>query len=175
MFKTSSNKTQATSGKLTRAQQKYVSLLGEDVCIQAFQMHEQGDGASTIGWKFDKHLFKATGKSPSNFTNYGDCLINAGRILQAQKSAASTASEPMFFVTIFNEDGTQNTVTCTRNEFAKVAWDNTLCERRYTVSNGNEQDNYHQSIMERIVNDGCVDYLLDCSNPIFGNEATIRS
>ncbi len=69
----------------------------------------------------------------------------------------NTQGQQIFFVTIFNEDGTQNTVTCTRNEFAKVAWDNTLCERRYTVSNGNEQDNYPQSIMERIVNDGCVD------------------
>jgi len=71
--------------KLTPAQKRYITLLGPQICLNAYQMHIQGNGAATIGYTFDRELFKATGKSPHSYTTYGDCLINAGRILHEQQ------------------------------------------------------------------------------------------
>lgn len=59
------------TNELTKAQ-RMVNIYSRDACLKAYQMHEEGNGAKTIG-----EYLKVV-------TNTADALINAGRTLTNQ-------------------------------------------------------------------------------------------
>lgn len=76
--------------KFTEAEKRYISLIGEAACIEAYNEHMRGNGGNTVGegWAYQANeAMKERGASlfdritPSRYTKFGDCIINAGRKL----------------------------------------------------------------------------------------------
>jgi hypothetical protein len=56
--------------KIKSATKRAIGKYGIQTCIDAYEMHEEGNGASTVAWSFS---------ILNGNTNAGDSAINAGR------------------------------------------------------------------------------------------------
>jgi hypothetical protein len=56
--------------KIKSATKRAIAKYGIQTCIEAYEMHEEGNGASTVSWSIP--ILKGN-------TNAGDAAINAGR------------------------------------------------------------------------------------------------
>jgi hypothetical protein len=64
-----------TTPTISKATKRAIEKYGIQTCIDAYAMHQDGNGASTIAWSFS--ILKGR-------TNSGDAAINAGRELAGE-------------------------------------------------------------------------------------------
>ena len=61
-----------TTNCISQATKRAIAKYGIEICIDAFALHAEGNGASTIAWSFSVL---------NGNTNAGNAAINAGRNL----------------------------------------------------------------------------------------------
>lgn len=71
--------------QFTESEKKYMALIGEQQCIEAYKMHTRGNGANTVGEEFSTEEIHRL-----EYTRFGDAIIDAGRKLVVMQNTKTS-------------------------------------------------------------------------------------